>query len=217
MKQRVLLKGTQGLNLLHRISSINLHSLVLGCRTPGLILNPEGKILSSFEITLLTSDSAEIMADEPFLTELERYTFSEKYELESFQLNSEIKEDEEARILGLIPKEGFEFFPDGKTNPLEINLRHAIADQKGCYPGQEVIEKIISLGSPARRLCLLKSKTPTQEAPPISLQSPEGQEVGTLTSVSGTLALAIIRRTHLKLGTLLHSPQGQWEILKVSP
>jgi len=35
--------------------------------------------------------------------------------------------------------------------------------------------------------------------------------------VSGTLALAIIRRTHLKLGTLLHSPQGQWEILKVSP
>lgn len=48
---------------------------------------------------------------------------------------------------------GKEIQPD--ANPLELNLRSAIADQKGCYPGQEVIEKIIAIGSPAKRLCLV--------------------------------------------------------------
>jgi hypothetical protein len=217
MRQRVLLKGTPGLDLLHRISSINVHALVLGRSTPGLILNPEGKILSAFTITLLASDTAEIQADAPFLPELDRYTFSEVYSLETLPSESKSHEDEEARILALIPKEGFEFLPDGKTNPLEVNLRHAIADQKGCYPGQEVIEKIISLGSPARKLCLLKSNSPVQETLPASLQSTEGQEVGILTSLSGSHALALIRRTHLKVGTRLHSAHGQWEILKVAP
>ena len=217
MKQRVLLKGKPGLDLLHRISSINLHALPIGQRSPGLILNPEGKILSYFEMTLLTPDSAEIFADEPFLSELERYTFSEHYELECGPSVPETSDSEEARILALIPKAGNEFLPDGKTNPLEINLRRAIADQKGCYPGQEVIEKIISLGSPARRLCLLKAQTPSQATPPFPLLSPEGHEVGMLTSLAGIYALAIIRRTHLKEGITLSSPHGLWEILTVAP
>ncbi|MCM0607119.1 MAG: hypothetical protein KA715_13600 [Xanthomonadaceae bacterium] len=48
---------------------------------------------------------------------------------------------------------GIEIQPD--SNPLDLALVSAIADQKGCYPGQEVIEKIIALGSPAKRLCLV--------------------------------------------------------------
>lgn len=48
---------------------------------------------------------------------------------------------------------GIEIQPE--SNPLDLGLTGAIADQKGCYPGQEVIEKIIAIGSPAKRLCLV--------------------------------------------------------------
>lgn len=48
---------------------------------------------------------------------------------------------------------GMEIQPE--SNPLDLNLVSAIADQKGCYPGQEVIEKITARGSPAKRLCLV--------------------------------------------------------------
>ena len=53
---------------------------------------------------------------------------------------------ERERVLALCPRVDHELVFD--ANPLELGLRAAIADNKGCYPGQEVIEKIISLGSP---------------------------------------------------------------------
>ena len=54
------------------------------------------------------------------------------------------------------------------SNPLELNLRSAIADQKGCYPGQEVIEKIIAIGSPAKRLCLVMGEDGVQSLKVVS-------------------------------------------------
>ena len=47
------------------------------------------------------------------------------------------------------------------TIPLEIGLQNSIAQSKGCYPGQEVIERIIALGAPPRRLALLHLEGPT--------------------------------------------------------
>src|SRR5690606_34194147 len=57
---------------------------------------------------------------------------------------------ERMRIENLRPRAGREITET--FNPLEVGLKDSIADSKGCYPGQEVIEKIIALGSPARRL-----------------------------------------------------------------
>ncbi|NDD92569.1 folate-binding protein YgfZ, partial [bacterium] len=39
--------------------------------------------------------------------------------------------------------------------PLELGLYDGIAEGKGCYPGQEVIERVISQGAPPRRLVLV--------------------------------------------------------------
>ncbi|NDG86203.1 MAG: hypothetical protein EBX52_14335, partial [Proteobacteria bacterium] len=154
MKQRILLKGKAGLDLLHRISSINVQTLKPRTPAQGLILNLEGRILSFFEITLQDSDSAWIRCDSGFVPMLDHYTFSEHYVIEALPESDETRTSELERVLSLTPKQGNEFELDGKTNPLEVNLRHAISDQKGCYPGQEVIEKIIAIGSPARKLCL---------------------------------------------------------------
>ena len=224
MKQRILLKGKAGLDLLHRISSINVHALKTGLAAQGLILNPEGRILSLFEITLQDSDTAAVRCDPAFAPLLEHYTFAEQYAIESLPDPDATPSNELERVLALAPEEGKEFKLDGKTNPLEVNLRHAISDQKGCYPGQEVIEKIIAIGSPARRLCLLELKAATgspanapEIRPPLPLLSGEGAEAGVLTSIAGKHALGIIRRTHLKEGITLNAAGASWTIAKVSP
>jgi folate-binding Fe-S cluster repair protein YgfZ len=97
-----------------------------------------------------------------------------------------------------------------------VNLSHAIADQKGCYPGQEVIEKIIALGSPARRLCRIRSESPLPEAP-AALTDETGTEAGTLTSSIGTIGLAVIGRRHLKNGACLQLGSTAVILESISP
>jgi len=223
MKQRVLLRGQQGLELLHRISSADILGLSANEQRTGLILNPQGKIESFFEILRLNDESAEIRFEDGFLSRLEHYTFAEKYSIEALEpsLLSEIPMLE--RIRSLVPKEGFEFQPDGSTNPLEVNLRSAIADQKGCYPGQEVIEKIISLGSPARRLCHLKNTNRANATvanpvtPPLVAIDDAGNPVGTLTSACEGEGLAILKRTHCKAGQKVYISGQEWLVEKVAP
>ncbi len=99
--------------------------------------------------------------------------------------------------------------------PLELGLKDAIADQKGCYPGQEVIEKIVALGSPPRRLVRIDGIAPTPEVgdPVLDLSSP-AVEVGKLTSVTtdGTTysALALMKKAYAKNGNpVLLDPDGR--------
>ena len=226
MKQRVLLKGSPGLDLLNRISSLDIPALKTAELRTGLILNPAGKILSLFEATRITEDSLELQFEDGFLQLLEHYTFSETYTLTPLTSNPSPATPELDRILRLTPREGREFKPDGETNPLEVNLRSAISDQKGCYPGQEVIEKIISLGSPARRLCLLKEVTPGSSAVPSSpatlplpapLLSQDGADAGHLTSFSEGHALGVIKRIFLKPGTRLQAGAFEFELIEVAP
>src|SRR5690606_38294587 len=92
------------------------------------------------------------------------------------------------------------------ANPLEIGLREGIADNKGCYPGQEVIEKIISLGSPARRLARVDGQG-AKPAPGSKVfnEAEPPAEVGEITSsvevTPGRFeALALVRKIHAKDG-----------------
>lgn len=109
------------------------------------------------------------------------------------------------RIESMTPRPGKEIVES--SVPLELGLYHAIADNKGCYPGQEVIEKIISLGSPSRRLVLVEAGTgtpPTEGTKLFNLAEPAA-EVGEVTSVSakasgGYEALALIRKIHAREG-----------------
>ncbi len=51
----------------------------------------------------------------------------------------------------------------GRYCPLDVGLA-GISEQKGCYPGQEVIERTIALGRPARALIHLRADLPDEEA-----------------------------------------------------
>jgi folate-binding protein YgfZ len=91
------------------------------------------------------------------------------------------------------------------TIPLEAGLTEAIAQGKGCYPGQEVIERIAALGSPARRLARIEGSGPAPRPGDklFNLAEPPA-EVGELTTVvesgEGFAALGFVRKIHAKEG-----------------
>lgn len=107
-----------------------------------------------------------------------------------------------------------------KFNPIEIGLLHLVEKPKGCYPGQEVIEKIVTSGKTHRGLARFKitdyqkfTPSPSTENLPTHSEntvfSELPKEVGTLTSlstdsVSGSLniqnplALGVIRKSYLQ-------------------
>ncbi len=68
-----------------------------------------------------------------------------------------------------------------KSIPLEADLMSAIHTNKGCYPGQEVIAKIMNLGHPARKLA---GVIWSSDDPPVAGKKvfSEDKEAGVLTS-----------------------------------
>ena len=213
MKQRILLTGKDGIDLLQRITTLDFQRISIGSCQPGLILNPQGKILCYFEVEKKsTPDQVEISFDHSLLELLDQYTFGERYKIEKIPSvePSQTPESELNRIKSKKPKLGNEFLNNGETNPLEVDLQFAIHDQKGCYPGQEVIEKIIAIGSPAKKLCLVKCI----DHSPVELSLPLDLDFGKLTSYQSSYGLAVVRKTHATPGTILHSISFSFEVIE---
>ena len=100
--------------------------------------------------------------------------------------------DEAARIAACWPKMGAEILP-GETIPAETGLAEvAISFTKGCYPGQELVERMDSRGSTApRRLVVLPLRP--DDAPGADVLH-DGAVIGRITSVGTTQVLAYIKR-----------------------
>lgn len=94
--------------------------------------------------------------------------------------------------------------------PQESGLSGAVSRQKGCFPGQEAVAKVDSLGHPRRVVLALEANGPASPGDTVML---DGSEVGQITSaaVDGdrTLLLARLRweardaQLHTGLGTEL--------------
>lgn len=110
---------------------------------------------------------------------------------------------EKMRIVSLAPRIDVELLLD--SNPLELGLRDGISDNKGCYPGQEVIEKIISLGSPAKRLAkLVGAGNPPNVGDKVFLGEGEVGQITSVTSIgNGFAALALLRKNAAHEGQAL--------------
>jgi folate-binding protein YgfZ len=99
---------------------------------------------------------------------------------------------EAARIEAGWPAMGAEIVP-GQQIPAETGVVPAAVDfKKGCYPGQELVERMDSRGAvaPRRRRVLTVSEGSKPGDPVLD----DGQEVGVLTSVAGTRALGYVKR-----------------------
>ena len=97
-----------------------------------------------------------------------------------------------ARIAAAWPAMGAEIVP-GRTIPAESGvIEQAVSFTKGCYPGQELVERMDSRGATApRSLAVVSVPDATAPGDPYVV---DGVEVGTVTSVSGRTALALVRR-----------------------
>jgi folate-binding protein YgfZ len=120
------------------------------------------------------------------------------------------------RVLQLRPRVGFELTDE--VSPLEIGLRKSIADQKGCYPGQEVVEKVISIGSPARRLVRIETLGPVPAPGDLIFSQDFKTEVGRVTSVAKELnfsqssksqVLGLVKKTFAKQGESVRFSSSQ--------
>ena len=134
----------------------------------------------------------------------------------------DFEELEAWRIQALRPRADTEIRED--SIPLEIGLKDSIADNKGCYPGQEVIEKIVALGAPARRLALIEGHGQIPVSGDKILNSAEPpSEVGQVTSVtheaSGNFyALGVLRKTHAKEGLEVKFGTGSaGKVVRIAP
>ena len=103
---------------------------------------------------------------------------------------------ETLRIESGVPALGSEL--DEEVFPAEARLAHAVSTTKGCYTGQEIVERIRSRG--AVNYLLVGLRFDGDPPPPgTELQSGEGKRVGEVTSVArsaeaGAIGLGYLRR-----------------------
>ena len=85
----------------------------------------------------------------------------------------------------------------GETIPAETGVLDAtVSFTKGCYPGQELVERMDSRSARAPR-ALRRVTVAAETAPGDPLTDDGGEVIGTVTSVVGTDALALVRRASL--------------------
>ena len=101
-------------------------------------------------------------------------------------------EFEIARLMAKWPRMGVDM--TGESMPLETGLTDcAVSFTKGCYPGQELVERMDSRGAtPPRSLRLIRAVAGARVGEPVIL---DGQEIGVYTSVCQEFALALIKRS----------------------
>jgi len=107
------------------------------------------------------------------------------------------------RIEAGIPRTGAEL--DESVLPAEARLERAVSKTKGCYTGQEVVERLRSQGQASHLLVGLASEGDAPLATGASV-SRDGKRVGEVTSAcvsatAGAIALAFVRRAHAQPGT----------------
>jgi folate-binding protein YgfZ len=100
---------------------------------------------------------------------------------------------EQRRIVAGWPRMGAEIVP-GETIPGGTGLTGiAVSYTKGCYPGQELVERMDSRAASApKRLCRLTVEDGAAAGDPVI---DGAHEVGVVTSVAGSAALAWIKRS----------------------
>jgi tRNA-modifying protein YgfZ len=104
-------------------------------------------------------------------------------------------ESEVARLRAGWPQMGAEIIP-GETIPAETGVVDAaVSFTKGCYPGQELVERMDSRGAAAPRS--LRSVIVPEGTRPGDDYIVDGQTAGRVTSVVGEVALALVRRQFL--------------------
>lgn len=116
---------------------------------------------------------------------------------------------ERARIRAGVPRWPEDF--GEKTYPQEAGLKRAVAFDKGCYLGQEVVCTLENRGQLTRLLVALEVPEGTPAGAELTA---DGKPAGELTSVAGSSALGFVKRAFAEEGLSLEAPSGAARVLR---
>jgi folate-binding protein YgfZ len=193
----VVVEGPDALSYLQSQVSQDLRQLEVGASTWTLVLEPAGKVTSLARVTRSTAERFELDTDAGYgadlLARLDRFKIRVKADtsLHMAAVDAPPRNEAERIELGW-PAMGHEIVA-GETVPQGTGLaRIAVSFTKGCYPGQELVERMDSRGAEApRTLRRLDVPEGSVQGDPVR----DGdQVVGEITSVVLTRALGWVKR-----------------------
>jgi folate-binding protein YgfZ len=215
VRDTVTVSGADARSFLHSQVAQDVQSLAVGESRWTLVLAPNGRVDVLARVRCVADDRFELDTAAGFgdvlAARLDRFRIRVKAELE--QDRRDVGADglcgwwggddwtagpdyEVRRVAAGWPEMGPEIVP-GERIPAEIGVVAAVVSfTKGCYPGQELVERMDSRGSQApRQLRILDVPSDAKPGDPIrDPAAPEGAPVGELTSVAGGKALGYVRR-----------------------
>jgi hypothetical protein len=112
---------------------------------------------------------------------------------------------EEARIALLHPRHSHEVVE--AFNPFEVGLAYEVHLAKGCFTGQEALQRLITYDSVRRRPVHVRFGVARDIGLPADVLA-GGEKVGVLTSIAGREVFAIIRRDAITQGMALSLADG---------
>lgn len=124
---------------------------------------------------------------------------------------------ESLRLWAGIPGLQAELFPE-KFTPLEVGMGWAVAENKGCYTGQEVLARQINYDKITRNLVHLRTDEPlTAGQTVIGAQNKPAGEITSAAHIPGEgwYALAMLRRPHFERDIHLSTETGH-ELTRVT-
>lgn len=167
------------------------------------MLEPSGKVESLARVTRTGDESFDFDTDagfgEALAARLARFKIRVEAEITTVAAASASPTDahEAARVAAGWPRMGHEIVP-GETIPAVTGVVPlAVNFTKGCYPGQELVERMDSRGADAPK-ALRVVEIAAGVGRGDALVDDTGADVGTVTSVApaGGLALALVKRGH---------------------
>lgn len=196
----VVVEGPDAASYLQSQLSQELRDLGVGERRWSFVLEPGGKVAGLARVHRVTEERFDLATDAgagaALLARIDRFRIRVRAEtrLEPAPDDAVVPvELERARILAGWPRIGAEIVL-GETVPAETGLTAvAVNFRKGCYPGQELVERMDSRGAEPPR-SLRRFTVAEGTVPGTPLHDDVGVEVGVVTSVAGTDALAIVKR-----------------------
>jgi tRNA-modifying protein YgfZ len=195
----VVIDGPDAASYLQSQASQDLRGMVVGDVRWTFFLQPTGRVDVLARVSMVGDETFELDTDPGFGPLLEarlnRFKIRVKATIgaKAEPIGSD-GVDDDARIAAAWPLMGAEIVP-GETIPAETGLADvAISFTKGCYPGQELVERMDSRGSTApRHLVVLPRRE--SDAPGAAVTH-DGEPIGVITSTGTTQVLAYVKRGH---------------------
>ena len=195
----VVVDGPDAATYLQSQASQDLRGMVNGDARWTFFLRPTGRVDALARVTMLGDETFRLDTDRGFGPVLEARLNRFKIRVKATvtaeaEATGSADVDNDARIAAGWPLMGAEIVP-GETIPAEVGLDDvAISFTKGCYPGQELVERMDSRGSTAPRHLVVLPKL-EGDAPGAAV-SQGGAPIGVITSVGATRVLAYLKRGH---------------------